>query len=167
VAWRDLLERVRTHRRTRDRADGFFDARGDDVLATVGASFCRAEIDAVTGGGTGVLDLEVFLVRDARNLHDANAVVVQARDGRRLAYLDQQHAAAYAPALDHLGADALVTAVASRRSRGHHWAITIRYDRALLDELRAQAELGVGASDAGVEPNTPPATPPVIERRSA
>ncbi len=127
------------HRRTLDRADGFFDARGADVLSTVGASFCTREIDAVTGGGAGVLDLEVFLVRDARNLHDANAIVVQSRDGRRLAYLDQQTAAAYAPALDHLDADALVMAVASRTSRGHHWTITVRYDRALIEELCEQA----------------------------
>lgn len=136
---RDLVERLRAHRRTQGRADGFFDARGEDVLSTVGASFCTREIDAVTGGGAGVLDLEVFLVRDARNLHDPNAIVVQSRDGRRLAYLDQVTAAAYAPAFDHLDADALVGAVASRTSRGHHWTITVRFDRALLEELRVQA----------------------------
>lgn len=136
---RSLVERLRVHRRTLGRAEGFFDARGEDVMSTVGTSFCAREIDAVTGGGTGVLDLEVFLVRDARNLHDPNAIVVQARDGRRLAYLDQATAATYAPAFDHLAADALVGAVASRTSRGHHWTITVRYDRSLLEELREQA----------------------------
>lgn len=136
---RSLLERLRSHRRTAHRADGFFDARGDDALAAVGASFCRREIDAVTGGGAGTFHLEVFLVRDPRNLHDPNAVVVESRDGRRLAYLDRPAAAAYAPALDHLGADALVGATASRASRGHHWTITVRYDRALMEELRGQA----------------------------
>jgi hypothetical protein len=135
----DLVERLRAHRRTRDRADGYFDARGSDVLPTVGEAFCDAEINAVTGGGIGALQLEAFLVRDARNLHDRGAVVVQARDGRRLAYLSQEAAATYAPALDHLGADALVTADAMRRSRGHHWTLTVRCDRALLDELCEQA----------------------------
>ncbi len=114
---RSLVERLRVHRRTLGRAEGFFDARGEDVMSTVGTSFCAREIDAVTGGGTGALDLEVFLVRDARNLHDPNAIVVQARDGRRLAYLDQATAATYAPAFDHLAADALVGAVASRARR--------------------------------------------------
>lgn len=136
---RSLLERLRRHRRTQHRAEGFFDARGEEVLATVGASFCRDQIDAVTGGGTGVFELEVLLVRDARNLADPNAVVVESRDGRRLAYLDRSDAAAYAPALDHLDADALVGAVASRTSRSHHWVITLRIDRPLLDELCEQA----------------------------
>lgn len=139
---RRLLDRLRAHRRTQHRADGFFDARGDAALATVGTTFCRREIDAVTGGGAGVFHLEVFLVRDPRNLHDPNAVVVESRDGRRLAYLDRPSAAAYAPALDHLGADALVGATAARKSRGHNWVITVRYDRALMDELRAQARDG-------------------------
>lgn len=149
MRWRKWLEAVRLNRRARHRAPGFFDARGDDVIATVGASFCTHEIDAVTGGGTGVLELEGFLVRDARNLHDPEAIVVHSRDARRLAYLDQPTAHAYARALDLLGADALVRITASRRSRGHHWVLTLHVDRGLLEELRAEAEGPPGSYDAG------------------
>lgn len=149
MAWRDWRERLRAARRRRGRAAGFFDARGADVLSTVGASFCTPDIDAVTGGGTGVFDLEVFLVRDPRNAADPNAIVVQSRDGRRLAYLDRKDAQAFAPAFEMIGADALVRATASRSNPGTAWVVTLHVDRALLDELCREAAGPAGAGGVG------------------
>jgi hypothetical protein len=139
VDLRGWIERIRARQRRRGRAPGFFDARGDDALPTVGAQLCTADIDAVTGGGIGVRDLDVFLVRDAQNLTDPNAIVVRSRDARRLAFLDRPVAAAYAPALDHLEADAFVRATVSRAVATSPWTVTLHVDRPLLDELREQA----------------------------
>ncbi|MEH3053366.1 MAG: hypothetical protein PGN13_05060 [Patulibacter minatonensis] len=152
MGWRSWIERFRLRRREKDRAPGYFDARGTDVFATVGASLCTPELDAVTGGGSGVFDLDVYLVRDPRNLADPNAIVVQSRDARRIAFLGQEEAAAYAPAFDLLGADALVRATASRSDPAQPWVVTLRLDRALLDELRAEAaaaEAAGGVDDDG------------------
>ncbi|MBO9533116.1 MAG: hypothetical protein J7513_09110 [Solirubrobacteraceae bacterium] len=140
MGWRNWIEGVHAQRRRRGRAPGFFDARGDDPLEVVGAELCTAEIDIVTGGGIGVRDLDAYLVRDARNLADPNAIVVQSLDARRLAFLDRPLAASYAPAFDLLRADARVRATASRASTSAPWAITLYVDRALLEELRDTAD---------------------------
>lgn len=159
MGWLNWIERFRVRRRARDRSPGFFDARGPDVLSTVGASYCTAEIDLVTGGGTGVFDLEVFLVRDPRNTTDPHAIVVQSRDARRLAYLDRPQAYAYAPAFDLLGADALARATVSRSGTEHPWVITLHVDRRLLEELRDEA---VGPRPG--DPRTPSGGAPLQPR---
>ena len=81
-----------------------------------------------------------------------NAIAVQSRDARRLAYLDRKEAQAFAPAFEMIGADALVRATASRSNPGTAWVVTLHVDRALLDELCREA--AGPARAGGVGPGT-------------
>lgn len=109
-------------------------AFGDEWMAVVGESHHVQELDLVTGGGTGELELVANLVREPENPYDPDAVAVVVQ-GSRVGYLSRENAARFAAGLDAVGGRATCGAVIRRRDPARSWNVVLQVDYATLDSL--------------------------------
>ena len=132
MGWRDWFQPPAVSRPAA-RTISAIDARGEEYMAVKGESFYEREFIAQTGGGVGEWSLQLLLVRDPGNRHDANCIRVQTPEGRQLGNLSRENAERFADNLDDLGGVALVDGVIRRRQLDHNWNVVLRVDYGVLE----------------------------------
>lgn len=114
---------------------GLIDARGNQHMAVKGESFYRAQLDQLTGGGTGDYPLDLLLVREPDNPYDPNCIAVRTADGTQVGNLSREDAGRLAAGLDAVGGAVLVSGRIRRRDQFHSWNVVLDVDYDVLERL--------------------------------